>query len=133
MSKLIPNLNTFADLIDRLAVEIHKLAYFENAKREEHAKEHPDPVLITKWDNLSRDCCEFRSQLKNKINETLTDIVASGKYETLKEARTFRAPKGDVGDLICDMFMNNANAILRGELAEKIKETLNELHSDKQN
>jgi len=96
----IPNLNTFADLIDRLIVEVNKLAYFENKKREEHAKERPDRDLIAKWDNLSRDACEYRSMLKNEINQTLTDIMTSRKYTTLRELRTFKKPKKDIGELL---------------------------------
>ena len=33
--KKIPNFNTFADIVDRLAVTTNKLAFFENKKREE--------------------------------------------------------------------------------------------------
>ena len=53
----IPNLNTLADVIDRLIVEVNKLSFFENKKREEHAKDNPDAEMVVYWDNLSRDCC----------------------------------------------------------------------------
>ncbi len=96
----IPNLNTFADLIDRLVVEINKLAFFENKKREEHAKDSPDQYLIAYWDNLSRDACEYRSMLKNEINRVLTMICDTGEYKTLKELRTFRSPDKDVGEIL---------------------------------
>lgn len=99
---LIPNLNTLADVIDRLIVEVNKLSYFENKKREEHAKEFPDEKMIAYWDNLSRDCCEYRSMLKNEINRILSDIVSSENYQTLKELRTFRAPKKSVADLLAE-------------------------------
>lgn len=99
---LIPNLNTLADVIDRLIVEVNKLSYFENKKREEHAKDHPDEKMIAHWDNLSRDCCEYRSLLKNEINRILSEIVSSGEYKTLKELRTFRAPKKSVADLLVE-------------------------------
>lgn len=98
----IPNLNTLADVIDRLIVEVNKLAYFENKKREEHAKEHPDRSLIAHWDNLSRDCCEYRSMLKNEINKILSEIVETGEYTTLKELRTFREPSKSVADILAD-------------------------------
>lgn len=96
----IPNVDTLADLIDRLIVEVNKLAYFENRKREEHGKSEPDAAVIARWDNLSRDCCEYRSLLKSKINEVLGEIVASGEYKTLRELRTFRPPAGRLADLL---------------------------------
>lgn len=96
----IPNVDTLADLIDRLIVEVNKLAYFENRKRDEHGKAEPDATLIAKWDNLSRDCCEYRSLLKSRINEVLSEIVASGEYRTLREVRTFRPPAGRLADLL---------------------------------
>lgn len=103
MSKRIPNYNTLADVIDRLIVEVNKLSFFENKKREEQAKPDKDVEAIARWDNLSRDCCEFRNMLKGELNYILAEIVASGHYETLKDARTFFPPKKSVADLIIDM------------------------------
>lgn len=120
----IPNVNTLADLIDRLIVEIHKLAWFENKKREEHAKENPDPELIAKWDNLSRDCCELRSALKNEINECMKEIVESGIYSPIKEPRTFRPAAKRIEDILADMCLENARSTLNGDLAKAIEETL---------
>lgn len=102
---LVPNLNTFADLIDRLIVEVNKLAYFENKKREAHKDAEDDPgsfdrSLIAFWDNKSRDACEYRSMLKNAINEQLTKVCESGEYKTLKELRTFAPPGKNVEDLL---------------------------------
>lgn len=98
----VPNVDTLADLIDRLIVEVNKLAYFENRKREEHGKPEPDAAAIAHWDNLSRDCCEYRSMLKSRINETLAEIVATGQYQTLRELRTFRPPSGRLADLLAE-------------------------------
>lgn len=98
----IPNLNTFADLLDRLIVEVNKLAFFENKKREAHAEEDPDDELIAYYDNLSRDCCEYRSMLKNEINRTLSEIKRTGNYTTLTELRTFREPGRSVADVLSD-------------------------------
>ena len=100
--KYISNLNTFSDLIDRLIVEINKLSFFENKKREEHAKENPDITLIAKWDNLSRDACEFRSLLKNEINTLLEKIIETGEYKVLKEVRTFFPPKKTIADILAE-------------------------------
>lgn len=118
-----PNLNSWADAIDRLCVELLKLSYFEQAKRDEHGKENPDPVMIAKWDNLSRDCCEYRSQLKNFINQTLAEIVNSGEYKVLKELRTFRAPKRPVEEIIDEVISKNIE--LKDELIESLVQELN--------
>ena len=123
----IPNLNTFADLVDRLIVEVNKLAFFENKKREEHAKDAPDNDLIAHWDNLSRDCCEYRSRLKDAINQTLKQIMEGNRYLVLREVRTFRAPPLTVGELLAQMCENTANLALKGELVESFKHTWKEM------
>jgi hypothetical protein len=102
----VPNLNTFSDLIDRLIVEVNKLSYFENRKREEQKKEFPNYTEIAILDDLSRDCCEYRSMLKNAINETLKEIVDSGEYNVLKEIKTFSPPDKSIGEILatrCDL------------------------------
>lgn len=109
----IPNVDTLADLIDRLIVEVNKLAYFENRKRDEHGKPEPDAVLIAHWDNLSRDCCEYRSLLKSRINEVLGEVVASGEYRVLREVRTFRPPAGRLADLLALRCREVSEAIAR--------------------
>jgi len=109
----IPNVDTLADLIDRLIVEVNKLAYFENRKREEHGKPEPDAVLIAHWDNLSRDCCEYRSLLKSRINEVLGEVVNSGEYRVLREVRTFRPPAGRLADLLALRCREVSEAIAR--------------------
>lgn len=98
----IPNVDTLADLIDRLIVEVNKLSYFETRKRQEHGKPHPDVAAMAEWDEASRDCCEYRSMLKSRINQTLGEIVASGEYQTMREVRTFRPPAGRLANLLAD-------------------------------
>ena len=120
----IPNLNTFADVVDRLIVEVNKLSYFENEKRKEHAKDEPDADLIAHWDNLSRDCCEYRSMLKNEINRLLTEIVDTGEYKTLKELRTFRKPKRTVAELLADRCLWAGSEGFKQELLAALKEEL---------
>jgi hypothetical protein len=122
--KLIPNLNTLADVIDRLIVEVNKLSYFENMKRQEHGKANPDPEMIAHWDNLSRDCCEYRSMLKNEINRIFKEVVRTGEYDTLEELRTFRSPSRSVADIVCDRCYKMGDAVFSGELAEALKEEL---------
>lgn len=111
----IPNVDTLADLIDRLIVEVNKLAYFENKKREEHGKPEPDAVQIAYWDNLSRDCCEYRSLLKSRINAVFAEVVATREYKTMREIRTFRPPVGRLADLLADRCQ---------DVSERIKESL---------
>lgn len=123
--KRIPNYNTFADLCDRLAVTVHKLAYFENEKRKESLKENPDNELIVKWDRHSRNECEFRNSLKCEINRMLTEIVKELRYETLSDNRTFTAPTKSVSDLLDEMYWRRANESLREEFANAIREELN--------
>lgn len=108
----IPNVDTFADLVDRLIVEVNKLSKFEHLKREEHSKPSPDAELIAKWDNLSRDCCEYRSLLKSRINEVLGEIVSSGEYKVLREVRTFRPPAGKLADLLADRCQEVSSRII---------------------
>jgi hypothetical protein len=123
----IPNLNTLADVIDRLIVEVNKLSYFENQKREEQGKDefYRDAEKIAHWDNLSRDCCEYRSMLKNEINRLLAEIVNTGEYKTLKELRTFRVPKNTVADLIAERCEYAAGNKFKAALVKALEEELN--------
>ncbi len=85
----IPNIDTLSCLIDRLCIEVHKAAYFENQKRTEHAKENPNLELLAKWDRLSRDAIELRSAIKNRIDALFQEAVLTGNYRYLREPRTF--------------------------------------------
>jgi hypothetical protein len=120
----IPNLNTLADVIDRLIVEVNKLSFFENQKREEHAKGAPDAKLITHWDNLSRDCCEYRSMLKNEINRLLAEIVETGEYKTLNELRTFRAPTHQLSELLAERCWWAGSEQFKADLCASLKDEL---------
>jgi len=120
---LIANYNTFADACDRLAVEISKLAYFENKKREAH--QLGDTSKVIEWDNRSRDACEYRSMLRNEINIQLSNIVKTKQYITLPELRTFSKPPKSVAELLDDMYYRTANSAIKGKLAEAIEKELN--------
>lgn len=122
----IPNLNTLADVIDRLIVEVNKLSFFENRKREEHAKDAPDAELIAHWDNLSRDCCEYRSMLKNEINRLMAEIVETGEYKTLNELRTFRRPTHQVSELLAERCWWAGSDQFKADLVDAIEAELNE-------
>ena len=122
--KKIPNFNTFADIVDRLAVTTNKLAFFENKKREESLKENPDPNLITNYDRLSRNECEYRNLLKRAMDDLLSEIVRDGQYETLKDNRTFAAPSRSISDLIEEICYTQANSV-KQELIERLEKGLN--------
>ena len=122
--KKIPNFNTFADIVDRLAVTTNKLAFFENKKREESSKENPDKDLIFTYDKLSRNECEYRNLLKRAMDDLLSEIVATGKYETLKDNRTFSAPAKSISDLIEEICYIQANSV-KQELIERLEKGLN--------
>lgn len=132
----IPNVNTIADLVDRLVVEVHKLAWLENRKRDEHAKESPDRDKIVEWDNKSRDCCEMRSILKRELNTAIEEFVHTMQYSPKQEARTFRAPKmiedkSTIADMVADMATNNAVCVVNentpeSEEAQKNNEPIKE-------
>jgi len=120
MSKTyVPNYNTFADLVDRLAVTTNKLAFFENEKREESNKESPDNDLIAKYDKLSRNECEYRNLLKRAIDDLLSEIISKGEYKTLKDNRTFSAPSKSVSDLIEEISYIHANNV-KMELVDRL-------------
>lgn len=101
MKTRIPNIDNFSTLCDRLAIENSKCSWFENMKRLEHAKENPNLELIAQWDNLSREACELRSAIKNRIDELFEEVFQYGKYNYFREVRTFKpASAATVSDLL---------------------------------
>ena len=114
----ISNIDTLADLIDRLIVELNKLSYLETKKREVQKSSNPDSDLIAKLDDLSRDACELRAKIKTKVNELFKDVVESGKYECTKEIRTFIAPTATVADILADRAYEIGSKTFSGELAK---------------
>lgn len=122
----IPNLNTVGDLVDRLVVDVHKLAYWENLKRQEQSKDNPDTDLIAKADNLSRDCCEIRSALKTELNTVLSTIVNSKAYYPIKEIRTFTPAAEQVAEIIADVSFDSAMNTLKPEFIKAMTALLNE-------
>lgn len=119
---LIANFNTLADVADRLAVEISKVAYFENRKREAHFL--GDTSSVVEWDSRSRDACEYRSMLRNEFNAVLAEIVRTKQYQTLPELRTFSKPPKSVAELLDDMYYRTSNDVLKGQLAKAIEREL---------
>lgn len=113
----VPNLNTWADLVDRLIVCVNKLAWFENKKREAQRElnqtlNHPDfnweakveqlRYDIVEWDNKSRNECEVRNILKREIDRVLGEVIAAGEYKPLQDNRTFSGPPRTVSDILAE-------------------------------
>jgi hypothetical protein len=86
--KRIPAVDTAADLIERLIIILNRMAWLEQQKRDMNGE---DGEAIAKLDLASRDCCEGRSQIKNRINAVMEEI-ARGQYESIRESRSFRPP-----------------------------------------
>jgi len=81
----IPNFNTLSTLIDRLTIENVKLAHFENAL------EHDGPTGAQRIE-LERKIAvqhEVIQELKKEIVAFLEESFVTGRYEYLKEERTF--------------------------------------------
>lgn len=121
----ISNVNTLADYIDRLIVEVNKLSWLEAQKHAEHKQDNPDLGEIARLDRLSRACCNLRSVLKNKINETLQEIVRTGRYEYLREVKTFGKPPVAFDDALADRCHDIGDLFARdqmtGALARELK------------
>lgn len=121
----ISNVNSLAALCDRLAVEVHKIAWFENKKREEQKRANPDYVLVAEWDDKSRDACELRSLIKQEIDSLFQHVVKTGKYTYAKEVRTF-SPTPRAAQMLEEMYAKCASASLNGELAAAFERELND-------
>lgn len=124
----IPNVSTIADILDRLIVELMKLSFFEQNKRDEQFKEFPDSTKIALYDDMSREACEYRSALKNMLNENLKEIVRTKSYSPVKELRTFRPPSRSIAEIVEEMVSNNQE--LKKEFSETLEYELKELDED---
>jgi len=122
-------IDSLADLCDRLAVEVHRLGWFENKKREEQGKPTPDPVLVQRWDQLSRESCELRAAIKRKINELLVDVIQSGEYNVLLEPRTFRPSGISLADVLNSRYSDHAAFTFTEEFVAAIGQEVCKLHS----
>ena len=79
-----------SDLIDRLCIEVNKVATLENRKREEQMKPEfeRDVKKIADWDHASRCANEKRAAVKNEIDKVFKDMWGE-KYNIITEGRTF--------------------------------------------
>ena len=81
----IPDFNMLASLIDRLSIENVKLADFENAI--EHDKLSDYEIAEFQKNVMTQN--EIIRSLKNDLASLMEDIFLSGKYDNIKEERTF--------------------------------------------
>ena len=112
----IPAVDTAADLIERLAIILNRMAWLEQQKRDLDGQ---DPDAIAKLDKASRDCCEGRSAIKNRINAVMEEI-AKGAYKAIRESRSFRAPDERFSDVLDRHFAEIAHFFTSEEFAESI-------------
>ncbi len=112
----IPAVDTAADLIERLAIILNRMAWLEQQKRDLDGK---DPIAIAKLDKASRDCCEGRSAIKNRINEVVEEIAA-GDYKSIRESRSFRPPDERFSQVLDRHFAEIAHYFTSDEFAESI-------------
>lgn len=120
MAHRTTGVDTLADLLDRLIVEVSRLSVFENVKREESLKKNPDKGKIFILDRKSRDSCELRSEIKKHINKCVKDIVESGSYNFIEEPRTFKPPANTVADAAEDMCQYHMDNNLASEFAKAL-------------
>jgi len=120
----ISNVNSLAALCDRLSIENHKVAYFENKKREEQNSKNPAYAFIVKWDNASRDACELRALIKQEIDGLFKHVVDTGAYDYAQEVRTF-APGKRASFILDEMYAKCALSAVSGELAAAFERELN--------
>ena len=116
----IPAVDTAGDLIERLAIVVNRLAWLEQQKRDLNCS---DPDAITLFDAASRDCCEARSQIKNRIN-SLMEEIARGEYRSLREARSFRPPDERFSEVLDRHCAEIARHFTSEEFAESIEAEL---------
>lgn len=117
--KRLPSIDTLADLIERQIILINRLAFYEQAKRDESAKDEPDFVKIARLDKASRDCNEYRSEIRNRVNKVLEEI-RENKYESLNENRTFSPASVH----LCDIIDRQAEAVSRNIWHKNMVEVL---------
>ncbi len=116
----IPAVDTAADLIERLIIILNRMAHLEQQKRD---MDGADPVAIAKLDKASRDCCEGRSAIKNRINELFEEISA-GNYASIRESRSFRPPDERFAQVLDRHSEEIAHHFTSEEFAESIRTEL---------
>lgn len=86
MKQRIPNLNTFSTLVDRLSIENVKIAHFQNIVEHDSPDSQQKSELLAKIETQNT----IIAALKEELTNLLLDILETGKYEYVKEERTFK-------------------------------------------
>ena len=116
----IPAVDTAADLLERLIIILNRMAWLEQQKRDLNGS---DPVAIAKLDQASRDCCEGRSAIKNRINAVMEEI-ARGDYSSIRESRSFRPPDERFAEVLDRHSAEIAHYFTSEEFSESIRSEL---------
>lgn len=116
----IPAVDTAADLLERLIIILNRMAWLEQQKRD---LDGSDPVAIAKLDKASRDCCEGRSLIKNRINAVMEEI-ARAQYTSIQESRSFRPPDERFADVLDRHSAEIAHYFTSEEFSESIRAEL---------
>lgn len=122
--KRLPSIDTVADLIERQIIIINRTAWFEQQKREESEKVAPDLKRIADLDKMSRDCNEFRSALRNRINDLFFDIANGEGYYAVRENRTFSPPTDRFVDMIAAQAEEVSKMFWGKEVADSLEKEL---------
>lgn len=122
----LANVDALSNLIDRLCVTVNKLSWLEYNKFEEYKKDNRDIEKIAKWDHISRNLCNLREELKNKIDETLAEIVSTDRYTVIRDEKTFSKPRTEISELIDRKLNEITSQFVSSELPEALKEYFNE-------
>jgi len=77
------------DLIDRLCICNIKISRWNHEKLEERAKPNPDLKKLNEIQTKVDRTNEERVALKNAIDQLLKRVIETGKYDIVKEERTY--------------------------------------------
>ena len=120
----LPSIDTIADLFERQIIIINRCSWYEQEKREESAKATPDLKRIAALDKMSRDCNEYRSALRNRINDLFYDIANGEGYYAVRENRTFSPPTARFVDMIAVQAEEVSRMFWGKEVADSLEKEL---------
>lgn len=86
MTAKVPNYNALSSLLDRLAIENNKLAFFETALEFDPLSDAERATYEEKAANQRR----MIDILKQDTIECMDQALIAGKYEYIREGRTFK-------------------------------------------
>ena len=86
MAKKIPNFNSFSTIVDRLSIENVKLSHFENIVHHDN----PSDKERAEFEKKIAVQKEIIDTLKAELTTFMEEVFLEGKYEVVKEERTFK-------------------------------------------